>query len=123
MSDRLDVLIRQSTALIETIKVLRGALLDYQEGCERLLHAGDGEDDAGSTLDRLELLKFADKRERLAVALAEFEAARRQARIGLIAVAEEEGSNLSDVARTLRVSRQLVARQASEGKQDSSQGS
>lgn len=50
-------------------------------------------------------------------AIEEFEAARHTVRLGLIAVAQEEGSNLSDVARTLGVSRQLTSRLALEAKE------
>ena len=117
MSDRSEELLDQTHDLIESIKELREALLDYQKGCERLLRAGELGRRGSSTVERVELYNFADKRERLAAAMDDFEFTRRRARVGLIAVAEEEGSNLSDVARTLRVSRQLLSRQTIEARE------
>lgn len=118
MSDRSKELIRHTEDLIASIKELRGALLDYQKGCERLLKAGESGASRRSTVETVDLFKFAEKRQRVAEALTEFETARRRARVGLIAVAEEEGSSLSEVARTLHVSRQLLSRQAIEGWED-----
>jgi len=117
MSETFNDLVQQSYDLIESIKQLRKALLDYQKGCERLLKTGELD---RSTVERVELLQFAERRERLAGALAEFEAARRRALIGLIDVAGEEGSNLSEVARTLGVSRQLLSRLSIESRRDDS---
>ena len=110
MSETSKDLIEDTYDLIESIRELRQALLEYQKGCERLVKAGELGRRASSTVEQVELVHFAEKRERVAVTLADFEAARRKARVGLIAVAEEEGSNLSDVARTLGVSRQLLSR-------------
>jgi hypothetical protein len=118
MSDRAAELIRHTEDLIESIKELRGALLEYQRGCERLLKAGESGGSGRSTVETVDLFKFAEKRERVAETLSDFETTRRRARVGLIAVAEEEGSSLSEVARTLHVSRQLLSRQAIEGWQD-----
>jgi hypothetical protein len=115
-----DELVDQTYELIESIKALRDALLDYQQGCERLLKAGEMGRRASSAMERVELLNFAEKRQRVASAMADFETRRRRARVGLIAVAEEEGSNLSDVARTLGVSRQLLSRQALEARLEDS---
>ena len=105
-------LIDKSHDLIRTIKELRDALLDYQEGCERLLQVGELDRLGSSTIERVELVRFADKRERLAAALEAFEVSRRRARVALIAVAEDEGSTISEVARTLGLSRQLLSRQS-----------
>ena len=118
MSDRSDELVRQARDLIECIKQLRAALLDYQHGCEQLLKVGESGPPPGSTVESVELLKFAERRERLSTALTEFEAARRSARVGLISVAEEEGSSLTEVARVLNLSRQLLSRQAIEGRRE-----
>lgn len=109
--DSTNNLIRLSRDLVEVIEQLREALLDYKEGCEELLSAGDGEP-ADTTVESLSLLKFGEKRARVAQAMEDFESARRLARVALIAVAQEEGSNLSDVARVLGVSRQLTSRLA-----------
>ena len=92
--------------------------MEYQKGCQQLLKAGASGGSNRSTVETVDLFKFAEKRQRVAEALTEFETTRRRARVGLIAVAEEEGSSLSDVARTLAVSRQLLSRQAIEGWQD-----
>lgn len=108
-------LIRLTHDLIASIDRLRDALLEYKEGCETLLGAGQRRRDPGSTMEQVSVLKFGDKRARVKSALREFEAARRKARVELINVAREEGSNLSDVARTLGVSRQLTSRLGREG--------
>ena len=99
--------------LIDSTEQLRAALLDYRRTCEKLVKIAEGPT-AGSTTARLEQVKLGEKRERVTSAISAFEAARRQARIGLLAVAEEEGSNLSEVARSLGVSRQLASRLAIE---------
>jgi len=116
MSKKSDELVRQTQDLIETIKQLRDALLGYQRSCERLLKAGEQGRRASSTVERLELLKFADTREHLMQAMKAFEVARHNARVGLVGVTEEEGSNLSEVAKTLGVSRQLMSRLTIEGR-------
>ena len=109
-------LVELTRDLVGSIERLREALLDYQQGCERLLEAADEPPAPGSTIERVALLKFSEKREQLSQAMQEFETARRLARVGLIAVAQEEGSNLSSVARTLGVSRQLASRLATGAK-------
>ena len=118
MSRKQDKLIRVTCELIESTEKLRAALLDYRRTCERLVKIAEGPP-ARSTVQRLEQVKLGEKRERVTSAIAAFEAARRQARIGLLAVAEEEGSNLSEVARTLGVSRQLASRLAIEASEHS----
>ena len=113
MSRKQDKLIRMTRELIESTEQLRAALLEYRKTCEKLVKIAEGPP-ARSTIERLEQVRLGEKRERVTTAIADFEAARRQARIGLLAVAEEEGSNLSQVARTLGVSRQLASRLAIE---------
>ena len=113
MSKKQDALIRLTRELIESTEQLRAALLDYRRTCEKLVKIAEGPP-ARSTIERLEKVKLGEKREQVTTSIAAFEAARRKARIGLLAVAEEEGSNLSEVARSLGVSRQLASRLAME---------
>lgn len=112
MSDKDADLVELTRDLVAKIERLRDALADYRDGCETLLQAAEKGRQPGSTMERVALLKFSEKREHVNTAIREFETARRVARVGLIAVAQEEGSNLSSVARTLGVSRQLASRLA-----------
>lgn len=113
MSRKQDSLVRLTRELIDCTEQLRAALLEYRRTCEKLVEIAEAPP-ARSTVERLERVKLGEKRERVTSAITAFEAARRKARIGLLAVAEEEGSNLSEVARTLGVSRQLASRLAME---------
>jgi hypothetical protein len=109
-------LVQQARDLVESIEQLREALLDYKTGCQTLLDAGERGRTPGSTMERVALLKFSEKRERVNEAMRAFESTRRHARVALIAVAQEEGSTLTSVARTLGLSRQLTSRLVSEAK-------
>jgi len=117
MAQTSDDLRRQTLVLIDATDYLRDALFGYRRACEKLLKAGEHGRRASSTVEMLELQKFAETREQVTSAIEEFEAARHKVRLGLVAVAQEEGSNLSDVARTLGVSRQLTSRLAIEAKE------
>ena len=98
MTQGSDDLRRQTLELIDATDHLREALLEYRRGCERLLKAGEQGRRASSTLETLGVQESAEKRERVTSAIEAFEAARRRVRLGLVTVAQEEGSNLSDVA-------------------------
>jgi hypothetical protein len=116
MSKKSEQLLGHTRDLIETTERLRQVLLDYRKACERLVRAGERGRRSSSTVERLELLKFAETRELVTGAIKEFESARHKTRVDLVAVAEEEGSNLTEVARTLGVSRQLTSRLSIEGR-------
>ena len=65
---------------------------------------------ATDTLEAMERLKVRERRESVTGAIADFEAARHKVRVELVAEAQNEGRNVSDVARALGVSRQLTSR-------------
>lgn len=65
-------------------------------------------------VEALEAVNASVVRQELADAMEEFQTARQLVRAAFIAVALEEGSSLSDVARALGVSRQLVSRLAAD---------
>jgi len=58
----------------------------------------------------LESVNASTIRQEVADALDHLDALRHQMRVAFIALAVEEGASMSDVARTLGVSRQLVSR-------------
>jgi ABC-type phosphate transport system auxiliary subunit len=62
----------------------------------------------------LESLHGPMRRSELTDALDEFEAARHRVRLAMFALAKEQGSSHSDVARALGISRQLASRLAAE---------
>jgi len=62
----------------------------------------------------LESLQGPVQRGEVTKALEEFEAARHRVRLAMFALAKEQGSSFSDVARALGISRQLASRLAAE---------
>jgi len=107
---------RETRQLIEVIDQLRSALLTYKRACEGMLRAAAGPGQpASDTIETMERLKVRERRQAVTEAMDEFEAARYRVRVGLIEAAQNEGRNLSDVARALGVSRQLVSRLGKEG--------
>jgi len=109
-------LIRNTRHLIRSTKELRAALLDYQRACEALVTAGRPGQPPNDTIEMLERLRVAERRERVSSAVDAFEAARHDVRLELVVAAQEDGRNLSDVARALGVSRQLTSRLGAEAR-------
>jgi len=68
----------------------------------------------------LQDFKGPERRSEVTDALGEFEAARHQVRLAMFALAKEQGSSFSDLARALGISRQLASRLAAEA-QDTQQ--
>ena len=62
----------------------------------------------------LESLHGPVRRSEVTEALEEFEAARHRVRLAMFALAKEQGSSFSEVARALGISRQLASRLAAE---------
>jgi len=65
----------------------------------------------------LESLHGPVRRSEVTEALEEFEAARHRVRLAMFALAKEQGSSFSDVARALGISRQLASRLAAEAEE------
>ena len=107
---------RGTRDLIESTGELRAALLAYKKACEAMFRAVEPGQPAISTLETMECLKIREHREAVTEAMAEFEAARHRVRLELVTAAQDEGRNLSDVARALGVSRQLTSRLGIEAK-------
>jgi len=103
-------LVRETRVLIESTDNLRAALLAYRKACEGMVRAGAPGQPAFSTIGAMERLKVREHREAVAKAMADFELARHRVRLELVTAAQEEGRNLSDVAKALGVSRQLTSR-------------
>jgi hypothetical protein len=118
MPSREPSLIRETRKLIEATEELRSALLAYRKACEGMVRAGKPGQPATDTLRTMERLKFSERREAVADAMADFEAVRFRVRAELIAAAQAQGRNLSDVARALGVSRQLTSRLQIEAKRE-----
>lgn len=111
MTDKVKHYVRRADDVIESIEQVRTALLRFKKAVvreSRLMEAGT------PAVEALEAVDASTVRQGLVDALDELEAVRHEMRVAFIAVASAEGSSLSDVARALGVSRQLVARLAKE---------
>ena len=109
-------LIHETRKLIDATDELRAALLAYRKVCDVLVRTGTPGQPSSDTIAAMERLKVREHREAVSEAMADFETARQRVRIELVTAAQDEGRNLSDVARTLGVSRQLTSRLASKAK-------
>ncbi len=58
-----------------------------------------------------------ERRSEVTDALGELEAARHRVRLAMFALAKEQGSSASDLARALSISRQLASRLATEAEE------
>lgn len=99
----------ESDGLLEAIDQLREALVGFKKAfaaqCRRMERGTSG-------VEAMESVNAAGVRQQLADAMDEFEAARYRTRLAFITLALDEGASLSDVARAMGVSRQLVSRLA-----------
>ena len=111
MSRRSNTLVRESTALRASIAHLRSVLEKYGKQNDRLRSRIEAGGDLGDTLDQL---SGAGARRQMTEALEQFEVARHRVRLSMFALAEEQGMSISDVARSLGISRQLASRLAAE---------
>jgi len=116
MPSRESPLVRETRHLIEVTDELRAALLAYRKACEGMVRAGAPGQPARDTIQAMERVKVREHREAVTEAIADFEAARHRVRLELVTAAQDEGRNLSDVAKALGVSRQLTSRLGIEAK-------
>jgi hypothetical protein len=101
---------RKLEVLVKRTDELRVVLEQFGETTQRglaMLRAGEA-----SLVEGLTATKAGAARERLNKALDRLETARREARVAMSDVAVEEGASLSELARALGVSRQLLSRLA-----------
>lgn len=101
---------RKMESLIKRTDELRVAVEQFGETTQRglaLIRAGDV-----SLVEGLATTRAGAARERLNKALDQMETARREVRVAMSDVAVEEGASLSELARALGVSRQLLSRLA-----------
>ena len=111
MSKKVNEFAGRAERVIECTEQVRTALLGFKRAVARqskLIGSGT------PAVTALEDVNAAGIRQNLTDALAEFEALRYQMRVACIAVALDDGASLSDVARALGVSRQLVSRIAAD---------
>ena len=109
---------RKRRALISAIgelnaasAVLRETLKGYEREMTRIRRRLE---DGAPALDASRGTEIPAQRRRVTEGIEEFEAARKQLRVALLAVGQEEGASASDVARVLGVSRQLISRIAAQ---------
>ena len=94
-----------------SVDELRDALFRYKKAnvqLERLIHQGV------PAIEALERVGAPTLRPELTEALNALASARHDGRVGLFAVASEDGATMSEVGRALKFSRQLASRLASE---------
>jgi response regulator of citrate/malate metabolism len=111
MSRRSNTLVREANGLRESITHLRSVLEKYAKQNDRLRSRIQAGDHLGETLDQLQ---GAGTRLQMTEALEQFEVARHRVRLSMFALAEEQGMTISELARSLGISRQLASRLAAE---------
>jgi hypothetical protein len=115
MPSKATELLRRFSELSEATASLREVLLRYDKVSAKVAaRVGDG----GHLVTVLQSLGGPVRRSEVTEALQEFEAARHRVRLAMVALAKEQGSSLSDVARALGISRQLASRLAAEDDTD-----
>jgi len=96
-------------SLVETIDELQEVLVRYKQATLRATQMMSSGVPAIETLTQIDAVNL---RPELTDALARLEAARRQARVDLLAVAAQEGASPAEIGRALGFSRQLASRLA-----------
>ncbi len=108
MSKESRQLARDLRVLSEQIDQYKSALVRLKARCrEGARRLEEGEEPVTVVL---EALGWADQRRAVEEASNQFEAVRRHVRLGMCAVAVEEGASMAELARALGVSRQLTHR-------------
>jgi len=111
MSAKRERLLHQITELITCSALLREQLANYEATMGKIaqhLHAG------APAVGAAKGTGIPAERQHVTEAIGEFEAARHQLRLALLAVGKEEGASISEVGRVLGISRQLASRLAGE---------
>ena len=111
MSRRSNKLVREASALVESIEHLRSVLQQFARlnvSLQKRIAAG------GDLVTTLESLGGPERRREMTEALEEFETSRHHLRLAMFALAEEQEVSISEVARSLGISRQLASRLAAE---------
>ena len=107
---------RKLEALVRRNDELRVALEQFNDTAHRGL-AFLRTDDA-SLVEILTTVRAGSAREKLNKALEKMETARREVRLAMSDLAVEEGASLSELARALGVSRQLLSRLAASSREE-----
>jgi type II secretory pathway component PulF len=97
--------------LLQASAELRKTLVRYERAnrsLSRLVREGV------PVIEALERIEANELRPALSAALERIDGARHAGRLAVLALASEEGSSISDVARAFRISRQLASRLAAE---------
>jgi len=111
MSRRTNRLIRDVEVLVDATEHLRTVMRGFARlNASLAKRVGNGED----LVSTLEDLNGPLRRREVTDALEEFEAARHRVRLSMFGVAEEQDASISEVARSLGISRQLASRLAAE---------
>jgi response regulator of citrate/malate metabolism len=104
-------LVKQAQQLIESTEKLRQVLAQYQRATNRLVRRVESGDRLVDTVERIGGRAL---RPELTDVLDEFETARHNTRLAMFALAQEEHTSISELARALGISRQLGSRLARE---------
>jgi hypothetical protein len=104
-------LVRRFSELIEAAEDVRAVLRNYSKAN---LSVATLVDQGANLVAALEDFDGPVRRGKVTDVLKEFEAARHRVRLAMFALAKEQGSSSSDLARALGISRQLASRLASE---------
>jgi hypothetical protein len=107
-------LVRRLSELNEAAEHLRTVLRRYNKASANVATLVDQGVHLVSALERLD---GPVRRSEVTEVLEEFEAARHRVRLAMFALATEQGSSFSDVARALGISRQLASRLAAEAEE------
>ena len=108
-------LILQAEEVTESVAYLRSQLRLYQDAVQRFVdHVERGE----TVLTAAHNANVARYRQLATEAIEGFESARRQMRLALFALGQEEGASISQLGRALGVSRQLASRIAADAAEE-----
>jgi len=111
MPPQLDALVGRIADVHVANEHLQEVLIAFRQTLELLTERIDmGE----LTVDALRNLDAPISRRTLTESMEEFESARRQMRVAILALSLSQGSSISDVAKVLGISRQLASRLAAD---------
>jgi hypothetical protein len=111
MSRKSKLFVRRVSDLVDSSERLRRVLQGYEKAntdLARRIDKGEG------AIEAMGKVRTSIRRRQITDTLDEFEAARHEVRLALMALCMEEGASRSEVGRMLGISRQLASRLAIE---------
>jgi len=117
MSTKRQRLLHRISHLVACSALLREQLRRYERA---MLKIATGLENGAPGVAAAKGTGIPTERRQVTEAIEEFEAARHQLRLALLALGKEEGASISEVGRVLGISRQLASRLAAESEETGS---